>query len=60
MGGKTEGEKEVPETWLYLKEALLKTQEQAIPIQRKKRKFSKRLAWLNRELFTELKPKKES
>ena len=52
--------KGVQEGWTFFKKEILKAQEQAIPMCRKTSWRGRRPAWLNRELWLELREKKES
>ncbi|KAK4822567.1 LOW QUALITY PROTEIN: hypothetical protein QYF61_016136 [Mycteria americana] len=50
--------KGVQEGWRFFKEEVLKAQEQAVPRCRKMSRRGRRLAWLNRELWLELRKKR--
>ncbi|CAM4512741.1 unnamed protein product, partial [Caretta caretta] len=52
--------KGVQESRLYFKESILRLQEQTIPMCRKNSKYGRRPAWLNSEIFADLKHKKEA
>ncbi|GAB0206513.1 hypothetical protein GRJ2_003116900 [Grus japonensis] len=52
--------KGVQEGWTFFKKEILKPQEQAVPMCRKMSRWGRGLAWLNRELWLELRKKKES
>ena len=48
----------VQEGWTYFKRGVLKAQEQAVPVCRKTSRRGRRLAWLNRDLWLDLKNKR--
>ncbi|KAF1556515.1 hypothetical protein FQV20_0001978, partial [Eudyptula albosignata] len=48
----------VQEGWTFFKKEVLKTQEQAVPVCRKKNGWGRRPAWLNGELLLELRKKR--
>ena len=50
--------KGVQEGWTFFKKEILKVQEQAVPMCRKTSWLGRRLAWLNRKLWLELREKK--
>ncbi|KAK4828073.1 hypothetical protein QYF61_023133 [Mycteria americana] len=50
--------KGVQEGWTFFKEEVLKAQEQAVPRYQKMSRQGRRLAWLNRELWLELRKKR--
>ena len=50
--------KGVQEGWTSFKKEISQAQEQAIPMCRKMNRWGRRLAWLNRELWLELKKKR--
>ncbi|KAK4820378.1 hypothetical protein QYF61_025454 [Mycteria americana] len=50
--------KGVQEGWTFFKKEILKAQEQAVPMCRKTSQWGRRAAWLNRELWVELREKK--
>ena len=52
--------KGVQEGWTFFKKEILKAQEQAVPMCWKTSRRERRPAWLNRELWLELRKKKES
>ena len=45
--------------WRFLKEEVLKAQEQTVPMCRKTNQWGRRLPWLNREFLLGLREKKE-
>ncbi|KAK4822040.1 hypothetical protein QYF61_006953 [Mycteria americana] len=50
--------KGVPKGWTFFRKEILKAQEQAIPMYRKTSRWGRRPAWLNRELWLELRKKR--
>ncbi|KAK4807146.1 hypothetical protein QYF61_018487 [Mycteria americana] len=50
--------KGVQESWTFFKKEILKAQEQAVPMCRKTSRKGRRLTWLNREIWLELRKKK--
>ena len=48
----------VQEDWTYFKSEVLKAQEQAVPVCRKTSRQGRRPAWLNRDLWLDLKNKR--
>ena len=50
--------KGVQEGWRLLKKEVSKAQEQAVPVCHKSSRQGRRLAWLNRELWLELKKRR--
>ncbi|KAK4830685.1 LOW QUALITY PROTEIN: hypothetical protein QYF61_012854, partial [Mycteria americana] len=57
LGGSPNGQR-VQEGWTFFKEEVLKAQERAVPRCRKTSRWGRRPAWLNRELWLELRKKK--